>query len=274
MAAAGDTSSSRLHLHGRRRRPLCLTAELDHAGRRAAEHERSRADGARPAGREEEPVAAAAELEQPRGPESQRAAAADRRRLELRTERPAGTEEEHLDRCDRRSEPGADLRVREPGELSQDEDLTLRGGQRVQRGDQRVRVLVWRLRRGHPVRVGLLLLRPAAGCPEACAADVLRDREQPGARRMRPRAAKECAVRVGEGGLRHILGVVHVAELPQRGSEDLPPMQAVQAFERSIDLVARPVDADVHQGVNDAGPTADTAEGSLVRAMFGTPHRT
>ena len=95
------------HVGGRLRRrgPLRLTAQLDHAGRRAAEHERSRADGARPAGRDEEPVAAAAELKQPRRPESQRAAAADRGRLELGTERPAGPKEEHLDRRDRCSEP-------------------------------------------------------------------------------------------------------------------------------------------------------------------------
>ncbi len=258
---ACETSSSRLHLHGRRRRALCLTAQLDHAGRRAAEHERSRADGARPAGREEEPVAAAAELEQPGGPESQRAAAADRRRLELRTERPDGhgraasapTRPTHLvgSRSPRTRARRA-LAGRRPHAAWR--AATCSAATRASRACS-----CGRLRRGHPVRVGLLLLRPAAGCPEACAADVLRDREQPGARRMRPRAAKECAVRVGEGGLRHILGVVHVAELPQRGSEDLPPMQAVQAFERPIDLVARPVDADVHQEVNDAGPTADTA---------------
>ena len=243
------------HVGGRLRRrgPLRLTAQLDHAGRRAAEHERSRADGARPAGRDEEPVAAAAELKQPRRPESQRAAAADRGRLELGTERPAGPKRSiWTDATDAPSREPISA-YESPASSRRTKTSTLSGRQRVQRGDKRVRLLVWRLRRRHPVRVGLLLLRPAAGCPEACAAHVLRDREQPGARRMRPRAAEKRAVRFGEGGLRHVLG----------------------GFERSIDLVARPVDANVHQEVKRR--RADGGYGgkcSLVRAMFGTPDRT
>ena len=69
---------------------------------------------------------------------------------------------------------------------------------------------------------------------EPVAADVVRDRDQPVVRAPRTRALLQCAVRVHEGRLRHVLGVRRVAEDRERVAVDVRGVTPVEPLEEAV----------------------------------------
>jgi hypothetical protein len=103
--------------------------------------------------------------------------------LELLPQRPAGTEDEGLDRADRNVEDLGDLLVRARLDLAHDEGRALIEGDAAERaadlGGRRARLV------GHGLLGGVAqvdVLRPCRLLPLALAADLMRDAEQPRAR--------------------------------------------------------------------------------------------
>ena len=175
---------------------------------------------------------------EPAGQRRQEDRPADRhgRRIELLPQRAARPEEQHLDRGDGRAGLVGDLGVGEADDLAEHEDAALlRAGEpRAPRRAPGTARTAARRRAGSRRRRRAVLARTALSRPEAAAAHVLGDREQPGPRRLGPRPAQHRAVGVRERRLRHVLGVVGVAELAQGRPIDVGAMPPVELLEGEI----------------------------------------
>ena len=149
--------------------------------------------------------------------------------LELLGERAAGAEDQRLERGHRDAEDRADLLVRTPLQLAQDERLALRRRDPLQRADEIVDrgPVVVRLD-GRDVAVELDLARPRLLLAEALPDQVVRDRDQPVRRLARLLAALERAQGVDERRLGDVLGVGAVAEDGVDVAVDLGRVGAVQ----------------------------------------------
>jgi hypothetical protein len=204
-------------------------------GREAADRDGGDTGGRESPRRQQRRVRAPEELRQPRRERHQHAAAAGHgRRLEGRAQCPPGPEERHLHGRDRRALHIRDLVVGEAGELAQNEYLALRRRQLRERVAQ-----LLRLERRLVGRDRLVERLLAQRAPEAAAAHVLGDREQPGARRLGLRPAQHRPVGVDERRLGHVLRVLDVAEVAEGRAEDVVAVPAVQALDGAIRVLAR-----------------------------------
>lgn len=161
------------------------------------------------------------------------------RAFELLAERTARAEDERLDRARREAEHLADLRVRAPLDLAQDDGGALVEGEVAEGAADVFRrrpVVVDEL--VGDVVVELDLLRPPRGGAEPLKADVVRDPDQPVERRTRVLPALERAVRVEERRLRDVLRVGAVAQHPVRVAVHVRGMAPVHPVERLVQ--ARP----------------------------------
>jgi hypothetical protein len=179
----------------------------DYGGGRA-DRERHCSERAGATRNQREPVAAPDEVREPGREGQQERPPRHRGRLELDPQGAARSEQQHLDGPDRRVEPARDLVVGEARDLAEQEGLTLGRGQRRDRVEQGVCLLALQLGRRHRVRIDFLLSRARSPGAKAPVSDVLCDREQPGARRVGPRAAQKRPVGVDERGLGDVLGVL------------------------------------------------------------------
>ncbi len=185
--------------HDRRGTLVAALLDVQRSGGDPGDREHCGAEGAGAPGRQDERVAASGELSEPgRKLEPERAAALRHRRVELGPQRSARAEEEHLDGSRRRADALRDLAVREPGELAEQEDLTLLGRQRDECAPNSFGVLRNELGRRGALDIERLLAGPPQRGAEAPPAHVLRDREQPRTRRPWTRATQNCPVGVDE----------------------------------------------------------------------------
>ena len=156
--------------------------------------------------------------------------------FELLPDGAAGTEDQRLDGGDRDLEDLGDLGVAPALELAHDERRPL-----VERevAERPLDVLdadrVVADEGLGDVLVQLDLARAARGLAEALTADVVRDRDQPVLRRLRPVAVREGAVRVQERRLRDVLGIGRIAENCERVAIDVACMAPVEALEVAVD---------------------------------------
>jgi len=163
------------------------------------------------------------------------AVAEDANGTALELEPAARSEEERLHRAVRDFEDLGDLLIAAPFQLAHDERGALVEREPGERVQQRIEVRPFvvesdRLR-------GLLerdLAWPAVGLAPAHPADVVRDRDQPVVRLVRPLAALEGAVGIEEGRLRGVLRVGRVRQQGECVLIDLARVLAVEPLERRV----------------------------------------
>ena len=154
----------------------------------------------------------------------------------------AAAEEERLDRRAREPERGADLGVREPVELAQDDRvaLLLAAARRAPRQSASISScradLALQSRR--PSRLVTSVQRLGLAAPQARAALVARDRPEPGRRLARLLPVEQRAVGGEERLLRRVLGLGRVAQDQPADAVDHPP---VLLEERGDALSGRPL---------------------------------
>jgi hypothetical protein len=155
-------------------------------------------------------------------------------RLKESPQRPAGTEEERLDRRERQLHAVCDLGVRKPFDLAEENDPPVTRLKLLEGGADRVESL--RLL-GVDEPVGKIHLQldlaraPGLGSvpPPRC---VPGDPVHPGSRLLRLVAPPERPIGVEERRLRHFLGVGTVADVTKDVAVDLAQVASVEAFER------------------------------------------
>ena len=162
---------------------------------------------------------------------------AGQRALELLAQRAATAEDQRLDRADAHPHDLRDLRVGAALELAHHERGALVERKMPERAlDVVGGVGVVRLVDRHLGRVleERHLGGPPLLLPEALAADVVRDRDQPVLRLLRPLTALKRTVGVHERRLRHVLRVVRVAEHRMDVAVDVADVAAVDPLEGAV----------------------------------------
>ena len=175
------------------------------------------------------------------GSEERRERARQRHRAEnaeclaVQLEPTARAEEQRLDRADGEIEDAGDLLVAAALELAHHDRGSLIEGEGGERGQHRIEVRALLLDRyGLRRLVERDLVRPAAGLAPAHPADVVRDRDQPVVRLVRPLAALVGAVGVEERRLSDVLGVGGVGREGERVLVDLARVLAVELLEGRV----------------------------------------
>src|SRR5919204_532896 len=165
--------------------------------------------------------------------------AAGERRLQLLAQRAAGAKDQCLDGARRQLEDLGDLCIRAALELAHYERRTLVEGEMAERAADVLgaRAFVF-LRRADETVADVLvegdLRRPARGLAKALPADVVRDRDQPVLRLLRPLPALEGTEGVEERRLSDVLRVRLVAHHRERVAIDVGDMPPVEPLEGAV----------------------------------------
>jgi hypothetical protein len=135
----------------------------------------------------------------------------------------------------RQIHPVCDLRVRQTFDLTEKENLLVRGTQRTDGVPQLVelRTLLFRDRVDELV-LKLHLVRPARECPVAPPRGVLCDAEEPGARLLGCMAAPESPIGVEKRTLGDLLRVGSVPDIAKDEAVHLGKVPPVEPLERTV----------------------------------------